>query len=196
MDPVTNPVTWQFNRLDQIGGWATSIIGQPKLSQNAIEFDGAGDAIFLETHPLAGAGQFTWEVIFRPDPGGKPEQRFFHMQETGSQTRLLLETRLIDGRWCLDSFAASSAGSQTLIDRAKLHSLGEWHHVAAVYDGREFRHYVDGVLQGKAEVKLAPQGPGRTSIGVRINKVDYFKGAIRTARMSRRALDPAEFLKP
>lgn len=197
-EPVDNStsVTWQFNRLDQIGGHATTILGQPKLAGDAIEFNGVDDAIFLDTHPLAGATEFTWEVIFRPDRGGRPEQRFFHMQENGSQTRLLLETRLIGDRWCLDSFAASSTGAQTLIDRSKLHSLGEWHHVAAVYDGREFRHYVDGVLQGAATVKLAPQAAGRTSIGVRINKVDYFKGAIRTARMSRRALAPAEFLKP
>jgi hypothetical protein len=81
-----------------------------------------------------------------------------------------------------------------LIDRGKLHSLDEWHHAAMVYDGRELRHYVDGILQGQAEVKLAPQGAGRASIGVRMNRVDYFKGAIRLARMTRRALDPAEFL--
>jgi hypothetical protein len=32
-------------------------------------------------------------------------------------------------------------------------------------------------------------------VGVRINKVNYFKGAVRLARFSRRALAPAEFLK-
>ena len=194
-EPVTS-VTWRFDRVEQIGGYATKVEGAPKVVNGALEFNGVDDAIFLETHPLAGAEQFTWEVIFRPARNGKPEQRFFHMQENGSQNRLLLETRLIDGKWCLDSFAASSTGAKTLIDRTKLHSLDEWHHVAAVYDGREFRHYVDGVLQGAGEVKLAPQGAGRTSIGVRINKVDYFKGAIRVARMSRRALEPGEFLRP
>jgi len=66
--------------------------------------------------------------------------------------------------------------------------------VASVYDGREFRNYVDGVQEGAAEIHFAPQGPGRTSIGVRINRVNYFKGAIRLARFTRRALPPAEFL--
>lgn len=186
---------WRFNRLDEIGGHAATILGEPRVMGEAIEFDGVDDAIFLDTHPLAGAEQFTWEVIFRPARGGPPEQRFFHMQENGTDTRLLLETRLIGDQWCLDSFARSDTGSQALIDRTKLHPLDEWHHVAAVYDGREFRHYVNGILQGKADVKLTPQGAGRTSIGVRINKVDYFRGAVRLARMSRRALDPAEFLK-
>ena len=65
-----------------------------------------------------------------------------------------------------------------------------------VYDGREFRNYVDGVQEGAAQLHLAPQGPGRTSVGVRINRVDYFKGAIRVARLTRGALSPAEFMKP
>jgi hypothetical protein len=64
-----------------------------------------------------------------------------------------------------------------------------------VYDGSEFRHYVDGKLQGAAAVRLSPQGEGHSSIGVRINRRDYFKGAIRQARMTRRALSAEEFLK-
>jgi hypothetical protein len=41
---------------------------------------------------------------------------------------------------------------------------------------------------------FAAQGPGRSSVGVRINQVNYFKGAIHSARFSRRALPVAEFL--
>jgi hypothetical protein len=44
-------------------------------------------------------------------------------------------------------------------------------------------------------VRLAPQGAGRTSVGTRINRRDYFKGAVLEARMTNRALSPAEFLK-
>ena len=44
-------------------------------------------------------------------------------------------------------------------------------------------------------IQLAPQGAGRASIGVRMNKLFYFKGAVRMARFTRRALTPAEFLK-
>ena len=42
---------------------------------------------------------------------------------------------------------------------------------------------------------LAPQGAGQTAVGVRMNKVYYFKGAVRMARFTRRALAPSEFLK-
>ena len=76
------------------------------------------------------------------------------------------------------------------------HPLGAWYHVASVYDGKEFRNYVDGVREGAGEVTLEPHGPGHTSVGVRINKVFYFKGAVHLARFSRRALSTAEFLKP
>ncbi len=190
--------TWRFDRLDKIGGHAVTVEGHPKVIDTpegkAIAFNGVNDALFLEVHPLAGAEQFTWEVIFRPDIDGKPEQRFFHLQENGNANRLLFETRVGNGTWCLDSFAQSSTGAKALMDRAKQHPAGVWHHAAAVYDGREFRNYVNGVLQGQAEVKLAPQGAGRTSVGVRINRVDYFKGAVRIARMTRRALSPTEFL--
>ena len=190
---------WNFDRLDRLGTHATTVRGNPRLIDTpkgkAIEFDGVDDAIFLDVHPLAGAETFTWEVIFRPDKGGKPEQRFFHLQENGSETRLLFETRLVSDDWYLDSFA-NSGESKALMRKDRLHPLGEWYHVAMVYDGKEFRNYVNGELEGAAPLKLKPQGPGRTSVGVRINLVDYFKGAIRLSRFSRRALPTADFLKP
>jgi hypothetical protein len=198
--------TWRFDRLDRLGEHRTTILGSPRVIQTphgkAIEFDGIDDAIFVETHPLAGAAAFTWEVIFRPDPDGAPAQRFFHMQErdpvTGrdTDTRLLFETRLINGQWCLDSYANSNGKEQkALMNRELLHPLGQWYHVAMVYDGVEFRNYVNGALEGKGEVKLLPQRQGHTSAGVRINKVDYFKGAILTSRVTKKALAPADFLK-
>ncbi len=201
-DPPT-PEIWNFDRLDKIGGHTTTVLGHPKViltpKGKAIEFNGVDDAIFVDVHPLAGAAAFTWEVIFKPYSSGKPEQRFFHMQSRvpeGTNNRLLFETRLIDGKWCLDSFAASDAGSKPLIDRTKLHTLDEWHHVAQTYDGKMYRHYIDGLLQGEAEVKLSPQGKGQTSIGTRINKVNYFTGAVLKARMLRQAISPDQFMKP
>lgn len=194
--PASAQTVWTFNRLDQIGGHKPELIGSPKVVDGVVEFDGRGDAMLLPVHPLAGAKEFTLELVFRPDPGGRPEQRVFHLQQNGSQNRLLLETRLIGGQWCLDSYAHSDSGQQTLIDRTKLHPLGKWAHVAAVYDGVEFRHYVNGELQGKASVVLSPQGEGKTSAGVRINRVDWFRGAIRVARMTPKALPVEQFLKP
>jgi hypothetical protein len=201
-DPPAQMV-WNFDRLDRIGGLATTVLGEPRIIQTpggkAVEFDGVDDALLIDAHPLAGAATFTWEAIFRPD-GGQAEQRWFHLEEnpaTGldSNNRMLFEIRVVDGRWCLDAFNKTGAANKALMDRTHLHPLGVWHHVAAVYDGKEFRSYVNGTLDGAAEIQLAPQGPGRTAVGMRMNKVFYFKGAVRTARFTRRALAPAEFLR-
>ena len=108
---------------------------------------------------------------------------------------MLFEIRVIDGQWCLDSYLHSPDSSLALLNRERLHPLGAWYHVAAVYDGREFRNYVNGVQEGAAEIHFDPQGAGRTSVGVRMNLVNYFKGAIHVARFTKRALSPAEFLK-
>lgn len=194
---LTAQETWTFDNLDRLGDHKTQVLGDPQLIDTplgkAVEFDGQGDALFVETHPLAGTEAFTWEVIFRPDSDGPHEQRFFHLQESGSETRLLFETRIVADGWYLDAFA-NSGESKALMARDKVHPADRWYHIAQTYDGREYRSYVNGELQTSAVLNLKPQGPGRTSAGVRINLIDYFKGAIREARFSRRALAPSEFL--
>jgi len=201
--PSAGQEVWTFDRLDQIGGHPVTVIGHPRLIETpagkAIEFNGVEDGLFLDVHPLAGAATYTWEAIFRPD-GGNVEQRWFHLEEqpaTGldSNNRMLFEIRVLDGKWCLDAFNKSSTAQKAMLDRRHLHELGQWHHVAAVYDGKAFRSYVDGALDGEAQIELAPQAAGRTAVGVRMNKLYYFKGAVRTARFTRRALAPSEFLK-
>ncbi|MCI0388678.1 MAG: LamG domain-containing protein [Acidobacteria bacterium] len=198
-------VTWTFDRLEKIGGHRTTILGQPKVIDSpvgkAVEFDGVDDALFIDNHPLAGAKTFTWEAIFRPD-GGQREQRWFHLSEQDPQTgadtdnRMLFEIRVVDDQWYLDSYNQSGTESKALMNRTALHPLRAWYHVASVYDGKEFRNYVDGVQEGSAQLQLAPHGAGHTSVGVRINKVFYFKGAVRLARFTPKALSPSEFLRP
>jgi len=191
--------TWQIDSIDRIAGHPATVRGKPKTIATpygpAVEFNGVDDALFLDVHPLAGAETWTWEVLFRPDMGGAPEQRFFHLQENGTDHRMLFEIRVIGNEWCLDSFAKGGSESLALLDRTKLHPLGAWYYAEAVYDGHELRSYVDGVPEGKGNLHLEPQGAGKTSLGARINRVYYFKGAIARARMTPRALPAAEFLK-
>jgi putative heme-binding domain-containing protein len=194
---------WTFDRIENIGGHRTTVQGQPKVIDStvgkAVEFDGEDDALFIDNHPLAGAETFTWEAIFRPD-GGATEQRWFHLSEqdlnTGADTdnRMLFEIRVTGDQWFLDSYHQSGTESKALLNRKALHPLGAWYHVATVYDGKELRNYVDGVQQGAFQLHLAPHGQGRASVGVRINKVSYFKGAVHLSRFTRKALSPSEFL--
>ena len=66
---------WKFDSITQIGGHAVTAEGHPRViatpAGKAVEFGGVEDALFLDVHPLAGAETFTWEVIFRPDVGGR-----------------------------------------------------------------------------------------------------------------------------
>ncbi len=183
-------ITWTFDRLDTIGGVTTTVEGHPKIIDSpvgkAVEFDGVGDSLLIEQHPLAGADIFTFEAIFRPD-GGANQQRWFHLAEidpktglatsvepttTESNSRFLFEIRVVnDNQWYLDAFVNGPGYNKALMFADKLHPIGQWYHVAQVYDGRMYRSYVNGELQGEAEVAFKPQGRGRASVGVRMNKL-------------------------
>jgi hypothetical protein len=203
--PSPEATIWRFDRIDSIDGHPTHVLGHPHLIDSpygkAIEFNGVDDALFVDDHPLAGASEYTWEVIFRPDVDGAEAQRFFHLSEidpaTGKDTgnRMLFEIRIVKGEWCLDSFAESNGSRRTLLNCNDLHPPGKWYRVTAVYDGKMLRNYVGDEFEGEGELHLTPQGPGHSSIGTRINRQDYFKGAIFMARMTPRALKPEEFLK-
>jgi hypothetical protein len=199
--PVVVPgdsVVWNIDNLQMIGGFKTTVRGAPMVIDTpggkAVQFDGNGDALLVDKHPLAGLAQFTVEIIFRPDPGGAPAQRWFHMEETGGG-RVLFETRLFGNSFAQDVFVESKGGNVALYDAKSTHPLGAWYHVAAVVDGKRAHHYVNGMEESNVALNFQAHGPGRTAIGMRINERYFFKGAIRQARFTPRVLTPAEFMK-
>ncbi|HEY0431634.1 MAG TPA: LamG-like jellyroll fold domain-containing protein, partial [Pyrinomonadaceae bacterium] len=202
-DPATtdvkaSQVSWKINSLDQIGGLRPERIGHPQVidapTGRGMLFDGLGDGLVVNTNPLAGAKAFTLEAVFRPDAGGTFEQRWFHIQETANDNRILLETRLTGDQWFLDTFIKSGDNKLTLYSENFKHKVGEWYHVALVYDGTTMRHFVDGKEELSGPLWIRPLGDGSTSIGVRMNRVFWFKGAVRKTRFTRRALAPHEFM--
>ena len=54
------------------------------------------------------------------------------------------------------------------------------------------RSYVDGREELARPLTLVPLGTGRVSLGSRINRVSWFKGAIREVRFTPRALAAGE----
>jgi Concanavalin A-like lectin/glucanases superfamily len=199
-------VTWRFDNTASLGGHATKVLGHPQAIETpmgkAIAFNGVDDALLVDVHPLAGAETWTWEMIFKPDADGKAEQRVFHLQSIDPATgqdvpeeRMLFEIRIVKGGWCLDSFATSGGQRLPLLNCEKLHPFGQWYRVTTVYDGKMLKNYVGDELQGEGEVKLTPQRPGHSSVGVRINLVDWYKGAIFETRFTRSALGVGDFLK-
>ena len=197
----SDSIVWHLDNLDAIGGHRITVEGDPKVIETpngkAIEFDGIDDALFLDVHPLEGWTAFTVEVIFNPYADGAAEQRFFHMKENDSDSRVMFETRLVEKNlWFLDTFIQS--GAQKVVNYAQdnKHVLGTWFHAAIVVDGNSFKHFVNGKMELNKALDYSAQTSGRTSLGVRINKVNWFKGAIRTIRFTPSPLNPDEFLTP
>lgn len=185
---------WRLDGVERIGGLAVEREGAPRVMERdgakCVEFDGVRDGLFLPEIPIAGATAFTIEILFRPDEGGPAAQRFVHLQDAEGK-RALLETRL-DGKggWWLDTFLsdASSGGGLALIDPKRVHATGKWYWAALRYDGKTMAHFINGGEELSGAVRFGPMGAGRTSLGVRQNKVYWFKGAIREVRFHREAL--------
>ena len=197
--PPAEQVVWELDGLARIGAHDVTPAGSPRVVEvdggKAIEFDGRSDGLFIDANPLRGLARFTIEVVFEPATDGPDEQRFLHIEETGSGNRALVELRrLPDGSWTLDTFLRHGQASLTLIDRTRTHPAGRWHAAALTFDGRVMTHYVDGVREGSGEVAFKPLGAGRTSIGVRQNRVSWFKGRIRTIRITPAVLPESELL--
>ena len=108
---------------------------------------------------------------------------------------MLFEIRLADDRWFLDTFIKSGDGNYTLYAEKSTHPVGPWYHAAVVVDGTTMRHYVNGQEELSTPIKFEPQKTGRTSIGVRINKVSWFKGTVRQIRITPAVVLPRDFLR-
>ena len=95
--PARAQEVWRFDRTAALGGHPTKVLGHPAVIDTpmgkAVQFNGLDDALFVDVHPLAGAATWTWEMIFKPDADGKPEQRVFHLQAVDPATGTYSPTR-------------------------------------------------------------------------------------------------------
>lgn len=192
---------WIIDNLTSIGGHPVTVLGAPRVVETevgrALEFNGVSDGIFVDANPLEGLGTFTLEVLFSPAADGPPEQRFVHIEDTTEGgNRALIETRILPGGvWSLDTFLKQGEASRALLDREQAHPANGWYVASLVYDGRVMTHFVNATKELSGDVTFGALGPGRTSLGVRQNKVYWFKGRIRAVRVTPRALPAAELMR-
>lgn len=186
-------VIWRVDNLESIAGHPVTVVGAPRVIEmggaKAVLFDGANDGLFIPSIPFAGSPQFTIEILFSPAEGGLAEQRFLHVQDT-TESRALIETRLNGrGGWWLDTFQLTGSPTPdkglTLINPRRVHATGKWYWAALRYDGETMAHFVNGVKEAEGKKTFRIIGQGQVSLGVRQNKVFWFKGAIREVRFHR-----------
>ena len=179
-----------------LGGHSPEVLGAPKIlaaaeGGPALEFDGLRDGLVLSVNPLANWSTFTIEVLFMPAANSPPAQRFVHIADD-RESRVTMETRSADGMsWSLDTYLQGANDNCTLRDLRKVHPCDTWTWVALVYDGKAMSSYVNGVKELEGEVAFAPMTTGRMSLGVRLNRVYWFKGCIKEVRFHPAVIAPA-----
>ncbi len=190
-------IEWKISGLLESKNFGLTLSGNPAIVDSpygkAVNFNGMNDGIFLNVNPILGLEQFTVEAIFKPESGGQFEQRFLHlglMQED----RLLLEIRATEEKqWYYDAFIATGKSSLALVDKEKLHPLDNWHHVAFVINKGYLVSYVNGIEELNGKTDITPMKSGQASIGVRQNKISWFRGAIYNIKITPTALSPGNF---
>lgn len=173
------------------------ISGKPQIVASpygeAVSFNGIDDAFFLNELPLQSLEEFTVEMIFKPELKGVFEQRILHIGES-TKDRMLLEIRALDNNWYFDGYTASGANKKALINEKLIHPLEQWYHVAFVVTPKSRTTYVNGKQELFLEFPFLPIESGQTSIGVRMNKVCWFKGAIYKIRITSKQIEPKDFM--
>lgn len=192
-----SPVTdWSSYSYPQI----LELYGQPQVFETvygpAVEFNGSTDAVFVDSVPVKGMEEFTLEVIFNQYSDAAFEQRFLHIGTM--EERILFETRVKpDGTWYFDAHVnLGKEGKVTLIDENLTHPADKWYNVTLVARKDGMTTYVNGIRQCSTDFGYKPLiSGGVTSVGVRQNFKNWFRGAIIRVRVTPKALGPDEFLK-
>lgn len=190
---------WIVDNLSKIGGYDVEIIGNPKIIETsigtAVEFNGITDGLIINNSPLAEALEFTVEIIYKPYTDGGVEQRFLHIQQDNNN-RILIELRNNNNEnWSLDTFIKTENSNMALLDYSYVHDLDTWHHAALVYKEGKMQHFVNGQKELEGIVDYKVVNFGQTSLGVRLNKVSWFKGAIHSLKVTHKALNPDNFME-
>ena len=194
----TNTKTeWLLANLLQEKSSNVEISGNPQIVTSpygeAVSFNGIDNALFLNKMPLQSLQEFTVEMIFKPEINGVFEQRILHIGES-KKDRMLLEIRAVGTNWYFDGYAASGTNKKALIDEKLIHPLEKWYHVAFVVTPKSLTTYVNGKQELHEETSFLPIETGQTSIGVRLNKVSWFKGAIYKIRITPKQINPNRFM--
>jgi hypothetical protein len=192
-------VVWQIQDTNSVAGIKPLVLGTPKTvvddAITALLLNGSNDGLIIPLNPLQGKRSFTIEILFNPSIDSAAP-RMIHIQDAEGN-RCTIELRVsTKGQWYLDAFLKNGKTNKglTLIDSSKLHPCGQWYWAALVFDGTKMTSYVNGTKEGEGPVEFVPMIDGQTSLGVRLNRVNWFKGMIAEVRFHPEAVQP-QFLQ-
>ena len=178
-------ITWYLRDIKQINGFTPVVLGNPVVKvegkDSSVYFNGINDGLVIPVIPIEGWQKFTIEVLFKPDDDGPTAPRFIHFEDT-LLNRGTFELRLTkNGQWYFDGFLRNGKTGKgiTLIDSTKLHPANRWYWAALMYDGNKMYSYINGQKELEAAMDFPAMTKGNISLGVRLNKVNWFKGQIR-----------------
>jgi len=194
---------WEIDNLSKIGGYPISVFGNPTVKKfpegTAIVFDGIDDGMIIQGCPINKSSEFTIEIIFKPDSSfpNNVEQRFLHIQKPNFEhRRMLLELRLNEKNgWIVDTHVRADSALLTSLAKEYPHPVDQWYYVAFVYKNGIATHYVNGRKEMSGLIQYIPVDSAHVSLGMRMNQRSFFKGAIKTVRLSNYVLDSMEFMQ-
>ena len=197
---------WELKSLRRIGGHKVEVFGNPKVVKTergkAVEFDGIDDRLLVDYNPIGDAKEFTVEVIFKAYPAFEVsnQPRFIHIQDPNDtlEKRVMVELRLTQSnQWYLDGYLLTDAGERTLQNRKLTHPIGDWYHAAVTYKDNTFTTYVNSIQEVSGTIsfnKVLINKTGKVSLGGRMNEINYYCGLIKKLKITRKALDPKDFM--
>jgi hypothetical protein len=201
-DHPSSSVVWNLDNLSSIGGYQLTVAGSPTLREfdfgKAIEYDGIDDGLIVQGCPIDTSAAFTVELCFKPSAAypQNVEQRFLHIQQPQrDRRRVMVELRLIkNNEWFIDTHIRADSSFLTCLAEKFPHPVEQWYHVAFVCDNGVAKHYVNGIEEMGGAVPYIPVNDAHVALGMRMNRKWFFKGAIRSVAMTRRPMNPAEFI--
>ena len=201
INPSSKTIIWQIDNLNRIDGYKPIVIGNPipvkDQFKKSLSFNGINDGLVIPKIPIEGWGKFTIEVLFKPDGDGPTAPRFVHFEDKEGN-RGTIEARITQARhWYLDTFLKNGTTGKglTLIDSTLLHPTDQWYWVSLTYDGEKMTSYVNGIKELEGTPDFPVLNSGKTSLGVRLNQVNWFKGLIHEVRFHPEALTASSLKK-
>lgn len=198
---------WELNSLKKIGGHSLQVSGNPQIVNTeygkAMKFNGIDDKLLVDNNPIGDAKEYTVEVVFKPDPAYDISNapRFIHFQDPDDTLakRVLIELRITQEKeWYLDGYMLTDAGEKTLVNKTLTHPTGVWIHAALTYKDNTLKTFVNGIQELSGTVTYTEKlinKTGKTSIGGRMDNRNYYCGLIKTLKITRKALDPKDFIR-